>query len=198
MAFFNKKQDKHLVKSLREGCEKSYALLYERYAAKIYAVSRGIHLSHEDAEGIVQEVFLKIWRNRKSLDPALSFNAYLLTIARSLAIKLFKKKARFAAYQHYAISYLQDFSNDTEEYVVFSDLDALSSQALDDLPSKQKQVFMMKNFEHLSTEEISERLQLSKRTVENQIYRASKSLRQKLVAMKVLSWIAGLLALFGF
>ena len=72
-------------------------------------------------------------------------------------------------------------------YVIFSDLDELSSKAIDELPTKQKQVFMMKNFDHLTNEEIAERLKLSTRTVENQIYRATKALREKLIEMKVVA-----------
>ena len=144
-------------------------------------------MSHEDAEGIVQEVFLKIWRNRINLDSSLSFNAYIIAIVRSIVVKQSKKKARFFAYQHYAISFSFDNSNETEDYIIFSDLDAISSKAIAELPAKQKQVFMMKNFQHLNVDEIAEKLNLSKRTVENQIYRATKSLREKLVNMKIIS-----------
>jgi len=66
-------------------------------------------------------------------------------------------------------------------------LDRRSSEAIDQLPAKQKQVFMMKNFEHLSIEEIAEKLDLSRRTVENQIYRATKSLRASLIELKMIS-----------
>ena len=53
-------------------------------------------LSHEDAEGVVQEVFLKIWKNRSKLDPELSINAYLIAIVRSLVIKKAKNGLNLA------------------------------------------------------------------------------------------------------
>ncbi len=179
--------DSELVTRLRAGDEYAYSKLYEKYAAKIYNISRKMGLLHEDAEGVVQDVFMKIWRNRENLDSSLSFNAYIISIIRSIVFKQSRKRARFVAFQHYAITYWPGESNETEEYVIFSDLDELSSKAIDELPTKQKQVFMMKNFEHLTNEEIAERLKLSTRTVENQIYRATKSLREKLIDLKVVT-----------
>lgn len=188
MAFsINFGSDSDLVTRLREGDESAFGKLYEKYASKIYNISRKMGLLHEDAEGIIQEVFLKIWRNRDNLDSSLSFNAYIIAIVRSIVLKQSRKRARFLAFQHYAITYWPGQTNETEDYVIFSDLDELSSKAIDELPAKQKQVFMMKNFEHLTNEEIAEKLKLSTRTVENQIYRATKSLKEKLIDMKVIT-----------
>jgi len=146
-----------------------------------------MHLDHEDAEGIIQDVFLKVWRNKERLDSSLSFNAYLLTIVRSMVIKMTRKKAYHVAYETYAIANNAIGTNQTEDYIIFSNLEELSSKALDELPVKQKQIFMMKNVEHYSVDQIAESLNLSKRTVENQIYRATKSLKEKLENMKVIS-----------
>ena len=188
MAFnFKANRDDKLVAKLRLGDEEAFEKLYKKFSRKVYCVARKMDLGHEDAEGIVQEAFLKIWRNRQNLDASLSFNAYLLTITKSLIIKAAKKRVQFNAYQNYAISYYSVASNETEDYVIFSDLNTVSSKVLDELPPKQKQVFMMKNFQHLPVELIAKQLQLSKRTVENQIYRANKVVKAKLIEMKILS-----------
>lgn len=173
--------ESELVTSLKGGCETSFTSLYNKYARKIYHVSRKTGLEHEEAEGVVQEVFIKIWRNRSSLDPSLSFGAYLLTIAKSMVIKSFRKKAHEIAYQQYALSSLSPSTNNTEDYVIFRDLDELSAKMMHELSDRQKQVFMMKNIQHLTTEEIAIKLNISKRTVENQIYRATKLLKEKLI-----------------
>lgn len=185
--------DSKLVSLLQKGDEGAFAQLYDKYSSKIYNISRKMSLNHEDAEGVVQEVFLKIWRNRAILDSSLSFNAYVLTILRSIIINQSHRRARLSAYEKYAISCSAAFSQETEDYIIFSDLSEISSKVLNNLPQRQKQVFMMKNFHHLSVDEIAQKLNISKRTVENQIYRATKTLRQKLVNMKIISSVCFLL-----
>ncbi|MBV6639545.1 MAG: sigma-70 family RNA polymerase sigma factor [Cyclobacteriaceae bacterium] len=178
--------DQDLVTRLRGGDDVAFEKLYEKYAGKIFNISRKMGLRNEDAEGVAQDVFLRIWRNRSNLDSSLSFNAYIIAIVRSIVLKESRKYARFIAFQHYAIQHFPGGSNETEDYVIFTDLDKKSTEAIEQLPAKQKQVFMMKNFEYLSVEEISEKLNLSKRTVENQIYRATKHLKESLLGQKIL------------
>lgn len=174
------RSDASMVTLLREGNEEAFSLLYRKYASKMYHVCRKMGLGHEDAEGVVQDVFITVWRTRTSLDDSLSFNAYLISIVRSMVIKYFKKRLRSSAYQQYITCTSSGLSNDTEDYIIFTELDEWSSRMIERLPASQKQVFMMKNKENLSTEEIARKLNISKRTVENQVYRATKWLKEKL------------------
>lgn len=174
------------VKKLRNSDLKAFEFLFTKYANKVYCVARKMSLGHEDAEGLVQDLFLKVWERRRDLDEQRSFNAYLLTIARSMIIKQYRKSALNTGYKKYALNFLRSSTNSTEENIIYEDLYALSSKYLDELPKKQKQVFILKNLENLTVEEIAERLDVSKRTVENQIYRASKTLRDKLSNLQYL------------
>lgn len=187
-------EDSYLVDKIRQGDNVAYYHLYQRYASKIYRVSRRMELSHHDAEEVVQEVFLYLWKNRIKLDASLSINAYMFSIVRSQVIKRGKKHARFVAYQQYSIPMDKDFSNITEETVIYEDLHAFATEAIDSLPVKQREVFMMKTTKHMSAEEIASQLNLSVRTVENQIYRATKALREKLEAVQGVSF--GIFMLF--
>lgn len=183
------------MRRLRGGDQKAFEMLYEKFAGKIYHVSRKMHLDHEDAESLVQEVFLKIWTKRQALDPDRSFNAYLLTIVRSMVIKEVRHQSYMSAYQQYVKAH-KDLVNETEDYIVFRNFEELSNEVLNQLPAKQKQIFMMKNIEEYSIEEIATSLDLSKRTVENQVYRATKVLKEKLTALKVIGASAHLLLIF--
>ena len=189
-----------LVMRLSKGDEKAFEKLYLLFSEKIYHISRKMNLCHEDAEGVVQEVFLKIWKNRAKLDPELSINAYMIAIVRSLVIKKSKKEARFFAFQNYSLPLYQfESNNGPEEDLIYSEFHHLSSEIIDQLPNSQKQIFIMRNFENLSIDEIAEKLNLSKRTVENQIFRATKVVKEKLVKLKIISMsIAAILAKSGF
>ena len=179
--------EQQLVDRLSQGDEKAFEELYRLFSKKIYHTARKMNLCHEDAEGVVQEVFLKIWKNRVDLDPSLSINAYLITIVRSLVIKKAKKEARFFAYQQYNIPLYPDITNRTEDDLIYADLHQISSEMIYELPNGQKQIFIMRNMEYLSIDEIAGKLNLSKRTVENQIFRATKSIKERLLEMKIIS-----------
>ena len=177
-----------LVISLSLGDEKAFEELYKLFSEKIYHISRKMNLSHEDAEGVVQEVFLKIWKNRSKLDPELSINAYLIAIVRSLVIKKAKKDARFFAFQQYKIPLLQQLTSPgADDELIFSEFSQLTREIIEQLPPAQKKIFQLRYLENLSTAEIADQLQISKRTVENQIFRATSFVREKLTKIKIIS-----------
>ncbi|MDO9552787.1 RNA polymerase sigma factor [Rhodonellum sp.] len=180
-----------IVLDLSKGDEKAFEKLYTLFAEKIYHVARKMNLCHEDAEGIVQDIFLKIWKKRESLNPELSINAYMIAMVRSLVIKKSKKEARFFAYQQYKIPLLAlQYGLDPENEMIYTDFHQISSDIIDQLPNGQKQVFMLRNHENLTVEQIAEQLGVSKRTVENQIFRASKQVKDRLLKLKIISFSA--------
>ena len=147
-----------------------------------------MRLGHEDAEGVVQEVFLKIWKGRQKLDPELSINAYMIAILRSLVIKKVKKEARFFAYQEYQIPLLNQFSTfHADSEIIYTEFHDLSLGLIEKLPPSQREIFKLRHLENKSIEEISELLNLSKRTVENQIFRATKVIKEGLNKLKIIS-----------
>ncbi|MCS4435393.1 sigma-70 family RNA polymerase sigma factor [Aquiflexum gelatinilyticum] len=168
------------VSRLREGDEKAFSMLYDFFRSKVFFTSKKMNLSTEDAEEIVQEVFLIIWKNRQNLNSELSFNAYLLTILKSLIIKKSKKEARRIAYEVYTLSTQEIESNETETQIEYSEFERISISEIEKLPKTQKEIFKMKNYENLHSGEIAEKLGISKRTVESHIYVATKSIKNKL------------------
>lgn len=177
-----------LVLAISRGSETAFEKLYFLFSEKIYHVSRRMNLSHEDAEGVVQEVFLKIWKNRTKLDPSLSINAYLIAIVRSLVIKKVKRDARFFAFRKYQIPILSQFSGaDPEDELIFAEFDKLSSDVIHQLPPGQQAVFRLRYVDNLSVAEIAEQLNLSKRTVENQVFRSTRFVKEKLAKLKIIS-----------
>lgn len=179
---------RHLVIRLVQGDERAFEELYKLFSEKIYHIARRMNLSHEDAEGVVQEVFLKIWKNRSKLDPELSINAYLIAIVRSLVIKKAKKVARFFAFQQYKIPLVQQISSPgADDELIFSEFSQLTKEIIEQLPSAQKRIFQLRYFENLSVSEIADQLNISKRTVENQVFRSTSLVREKLTKLKIIS-----------
>lgn len=169
-----------LVKCLKNGCEKCYTELYHFFIPKIINTAKKFGISEEEAQEMAQDIFLNIWKNRENLKPEYSFNAYLLTILKSKIYHQAKKEARKAKYEKYALQHLEVSFNSTENQVEYMELEAISYEVLEKLPKQQREIFFMRSIKHVSSGEISEHLGLSKRTVENHFYLATKTIKNEL------------------
>lgn len=177
-----------LVKEISQGNETSFEELYRLFSSKIYHTSRKMKLNHEEAEEVVQEVFLNIWKNRAKLDPDLSINAYMIAIIRSLVIKKNQKEARFFAFQQYQIPLSESLASQApDEDLIYSEFHEISMEIISQLPAGQRQIFKLKHLENRSVEEISGKLNLSARTVENQVFRATKTFKDRLSKLEIVS-----------
>ncbi|NHE59393.1 RNA polymerase sigma factor [Cyclobacterium plantarum] len=178
------------VSDLKSGNEKAFSILFDQYGKKLYHYSRKFGLPHEDAEGIVQEVFLKVWQRRKDLNEDLSTNAYIYKIAKSFIIK--RKKKLLLEKVYFQLEKHNDFEAiDTEgEYrFIIGDLMKWVYKFASMLPKNQREVFELKNKKHLTIDEIALKLKVPKRRVENQIYLANKTIKSKINTEKVLLWL---------
>ncbi|WP_163382545.1 RNA polymerase sigma factor [Cyclobacterium sp. SYSU L10401] len=177
------------ISSLKKGEERAFAMLFDQYAKKLYHYSRKFGLPHEDAEGIVQEVFLKVWQRKEALNVDLSLNAYIYKIAKSFIIKR-KKRLLLEKVFVQLENQMEPESADTEgEYrYIINDLMKWVYKFASKLPKGQRQVFELKNKENLSIDEIAIRLKVPKRRVENQIYLANKTIKSKINTEKILWW----------
>ncbi|WP_375582172.1 RNA polymerase sigma factor [Cyclobacterium xiamenense] len=180
MSTKNLKAIPELVRLLKDGDRDAFHQLYGLFANKILCTCKKMYLPHEDAEEVVQEVFLKVWEKRQGLDCSLSFNAYLFTMMRSSIFKRSRKHALEIAYRQYQLNFGERETCSAEMEMEYEELKHFSEKAIAALPKGQQEVFKLKFSEHLTADEIAGRLQLSKRTVENQLYKATKRLKQEL------------------
>ena len=168
-----------LVRKLKKGDISSFDRLYQQYYKKVYLFARGILKSHEDAENIVQEVFIKIWEKHKELDENQSFESFVYTISYNTSISLIRKKLSEK-------SFLEEWFRrlENEKQVVneadYNDLQERTKTLIDQLPERRKQVYIMSREEGLTYAEISKKLGISVNTVENHMSASLKFLRQHL------------------
>jgi RNA polymerase sigma-70 factor, ECF subfamily len=175
--------EKLLIKKMIEGDPKAFSNLFERYAFNLLNVAR-MYINHrEEAEEIVQETFYRVWKYRANMDPELSFKAYIITIAKRLIFNQAKKRMHELAYQEYFIKNFTEKNNPIDEIIDFKELDQKIRTAIDDLPPKRKEVFVLSRDHGLSTLEIAKKLNISVSTVENQINKAIKSIREAIAML---------------
>jgi len=174
-----KNTDYELVKSLKRGDLFAFDKLFSKYSKKLYYFAKGYLGSKEDAEGLIQEVFLMVWNKRKELKENLSFNAFLYTVTYNAIRKYFRKKAREKKYlDRFLVDYDGKY-NKTVTDIEYNNLLELANEAIEKLPEKRKLIFQLSRHKGLSNIEIAKRLDISKKTVENQIHSALKFLREQ-------------------
>jgi RNA polymerase sigma-70 factor (ECF subfamily) len=169
-----------LVERIRQNDKDAFRILYNRYSRKIYCFSLKHLGSEAEAEELVQSVFIRIWEKRELLDPAWPVKSYIYRSAVNYIYNFLKKKTIHNRYveAQAASGILQ--SDPTYEQIFFNDLENSINSILNVLPEQQQRIFQLSRNGGLSNREIARKLGISVRTVENQIYRAVKTIKAAL------------------
>lgn len=169
-----------LVEKLKKGDSNAFEKLFELYGKRLYFFSLGYLKSKEEAEEIVQEVFYKIWKNRESLNPELSFQSYLFKIAYRQIRDLIIKNNREQAYLHEIVEVSLEPGDELENRTDYQSLLELAENLISGLPPRQKEIIIMRKKEGIPVKEIAGILGITPKTVENHLTIALKSLKSGL------------------
>lgn len=172
--------DIELVEKLQKGNIEAFDLLYEKYSGKLYSFGLKYLKSTDEAEELVQSVFLKLWENHKSLKKESSFKSFLFTIAYNDICKLFRKRNYNQKFIEETIYENSQSSSQSEESIDYKSVLTQVRQIIDTLPERQRRIFEKSRFEGKSTKEISEEIGLSPGTVDNYISKSLKFIRSKI------------------
>ncbi|MEM6844691.1 MAG: RNA polymerase sigma-70 factor [Bacteroidota bacterium] len=165
------------IKRLKKGSEAAFRKLYDSYYAKVYHYCLRFTRCQEDAEELTQEIFIQLWNQRRSIDPAQSLDGYLFTIAHHQACNFLRQKSRRLKLE---FSEAPTTGTSTEMVVLYNELTRNLELAVARLPEKRQIIFRMHQEECLSEEEIAQTLQLSVHTVKSQLAKAAHAIRQAL------------------
>ena len=173
-----------LVKSLKSGSYEDFNKLYTIYVDMLYNFILGLIKSPTEAEDIVQETFLRIWQSRERINPDLSFKTYLYTIARNQTIDVLRKQVEYVTFEDYICSeaFQEHSENDVEKNISFDEFKDKVFRVKEKLTTRQKLVFEMSREKGYSISMIAKELQLSEKTIKNQLTLALKILREGLVS----------------
>ena len=164
------------VDRIRAGDLHAFESLYRAYWRPLYAFAFRYVRSKEDAEDVTQEVFLRIWRGREHWMPAGPVRNYLYLSVRNAARD---RMARVVVAERWRMRQAAP-ATETQPDVASAELAAMVEQALAELPAKRAAVCRLRLIDGLSYAQIAERLGITEKTVETQLARGLKSLRDRI------------------
>lgn len=181
--------DELLIQEIKAGNMLAFDEVYRRYSKRLFRFAFNLLKLKEDAENIVQDVFLNLWANRHKVEKGTSLKYYIFAIAYHSSINIIRKKSKESGY----LENLRSLQEPTEEPVdlklEYKELDEKLKAIIGSLPVRQKEVYILHKVEGLRYLEISEQLGISLNTVENHMSRALKTIRKRLGNYSLISLI---------
>lgn len=178
MKLFENISDSELARKIKAGEKTAFQEIFERYAPRIYQFSLSYLKSKADAEELVQDVFLKIWEKREMLDVSKNIKAFIFKVAVNTIYDFIRRKNIENAFSDFARANFETVSDNTWHTVIYDEMTANLKELVAKLPDQQQKIFQLSREEGLTSEEIAAKLNLSKRTVENHLYRAISFLKE--------------------
>lgn len=171
--------DAVLIQLLETGDENAFQEIYKRYWYKLYTVARRKVEAQEDAEEIVQDIFVDLWERRIRLNIN-ELDRYLFSAVKYKVLNYIKSRIVRQTYRD-TVSLKIDGDSNTEEELALQDLSQAITNGIENLPPKTQEIFRLNRLEGLSVREISDLLHIPERTVE---YHVTQSLRSMRVYLK--------------
>lgn len=181
-------EDARLIYRCLAGDEKAYRELIERYQAQVYSVALRMVRRSEDAEDVVQETFVRMFRALDRYDPSRPFSAWLLTIASRLCIDHLRRRRVGTipltqrdpgSGEEYTIE-VEDPGLKPDDWTEHKEEERRSEELIASLPPHYRIVVILRHQQDLSYEEIAEALHLPLGTVKARIHRARAILKKRI------------------
>ena len=169
-----------LVLALKNNDINSFDQLFRLYSSRLFFFAKGFLKNRQDAEEIVQDVFIKVWEHRADLDEFRSIRSFLFTIAHRAMIDGFRKKERENLLLKKVKLDQSELDDETQQKLQYDSIKEQVDKMVEMMPPKRKLIYKLSREEGLSHQEIADKLNISKNTIENQIAEALKFLRSKL------------------
>ena len=171
--------EKELLEKLKVGDTFAFEVLFYKYRNKIKGFATRLVPTQIDPDEIVQEVFVKIWLKKDSIDPEKNFQAYLFSIAKNLVLDHLKSAVNRKLYfveEHFQ----QDLTSEKDDEIQFlADTEERMLNLIQQIPERRREIFCLSRFDGLSYKQIATRLNITENTVDSQIRNSLTYLRKE-------------------
>lgn len=169
--------DETLIELLLNENQEAFEEIYDRYWFLLYSIAYRKIKSKADAQELVQELFLKLWIRRSQLTIHSTVRAYLMSSLKKSVINYIRAHASQSVHlNNYQRQQLHQ-ENPTESDVIVQELNKLVDDHVALLPEHCQEIFILSRYQDLTHKEIADKLNISTKTVANQINKALRMLR---------------------
>jgi RNA polymerase sigma-70 factor (family 1) len=180
MHLYRNFSDQELMSLLKEGDRLAFTEIYDRYKGPLYIHAFNLLRDREEAKDILQQTFTVLWNGRHGFNLKSYLSGYLYAAVRNKIFKLLAHKKVESKYMTALASFSEEGECITDHLVREHQLLAIIEKEIAELPEKMREIFELSRKTGLSHKEIAVRLNLSEKTVRNQINNALKILRGRL------------------
>lgn len=179
-----------LIKELKSGSRKAFDAIYRMYARRLLGYSLQLTKTIEDAEEIVQDVFVQLWVNRESIRQEETLRSLLFIMAKHHLINAYRAQVNNLVFEEYVAHQEELVATDSAAgHMEYTEFLTQLKKALKSLPPTQQKVIELSRLHGLSNKDIATRLNLSEQTVRNQLSLGLKTLRSLLDKTLIGFWL---------
>lgn len=166
-----------LLAQISEGDHRAFCNLFDHYEQYVYGFGRKLTRSNDQAEEIVQDVFLKIWVGREKLVNIENFEAYLNRLVRNQSYSMLRQNLSHAKGMDKISSSTSEMEDSLEAQIEYKETVKILNDAILSLPEQQRRVYDLCHIQGLKYDEAAEKMNISADTVHYHMKLALKSIR---------------------
>jgi RNA polymerase sigma-70 factor (family 1) len=174
--------DRQFLSRLKDNDNSAFQAIYNHYWSVLYGHAYRMLGDHDQAKDVVQEVFIKLWQSRHS-DIRENLGGYLYRMVRYRVLNTIRSHRTGEAFLDALAAFATEVDTATLDHIDAKALAIQLDREIDRLPEKMREIFVFSRKEYLSHKEIAEKLDITERTVKNQITSAIRILRTKMGGM---------------
>jgi len=184
--------NKNILETLAEGNQEVFQKLFCMFQPKVHAFALGLIKNMTDADDITQMVFMKLWTNRKKLPDVDNLDSYIFTITKNTVLS-FIAQQKIPEFDISTIRETTATDATPLDQIEAADLKLLIDMVVEQMPAQRQTVYRLSREKGLSNDEIAQRLNIQKKTVENHLNLALGEIREmlKIIILLLTGWGQG-------
>ncbi|WP_421940094.1 RNA polymerase sigma factor [Pedobacter sp.] len=180
MKAYDKISDGELFLLIKEDDEKAYAEIFKRYAEILLRHAFRLLANKEEANDVIQDVFMTLWQKRAEIEIKTALSSYLYSAIRNRIFDHLSHQKIAVRYAESISAFMIEGYNITDDVVRERELAHLIQREIDALPSRMREVFLLNKKEGLSYSQIADQMGITSETAKQQVYKAVKILKPRI------------------